>query len=260
MITTGSQGAPVLGTREWAATTGGVLDRPARLRFARDAVFAQLAEFPQRVRARLLAGGNSALVTHREPPDTPLAREMLSLAESAYDAPLLGHCVRCWLWGDLIAQRRGHDYDDELLYVASLLHDIALTDDHRTGAAGCFAVDGGEVARSTLLPHGEPFAERVAEAITLHMNVRVPVALGVEAHLLHAAAHLDVAGTGLGDLPSAAVRAVAAKHPRDGFPSAFARLMRREAGERPTSRAAVLWRLGMRLPLSHNPLDQQVDR
>jgi hypothetical protein len=32
--------------------------------------------------------------------------------------------------------------------------------------------------------------------------------------------------------------------------------MRREAAERPNSRAALLWRLGMRLPISHNPLDR----
>jgi hypothetical protein len=84
----------------------------------------------------------------------------------------------------------------------------------------------------------------------------VPRALGAEAHLLHAAAHLDVAGSRVADLPTASIRAVLDAHPRDGFAAQFRQLMRREAAERPRSRAALLWRVGMRLPLAHNPLDR----
>ncbi len=76
------------------------------------------------------------------------------------------------------------------------------------------------------------------------------------AHLLYAGAHLDVAGTRAGDLPRQTIREVVAKYPRDGFPACVADLMRREAAERPNSRAALLWRLGMRLPVTHNPLDR----
>jgi hypothetical protein len=152
-------------------------------------------------------------------------------------------------------------HDPELLYVACVLHDVGLTDTYQPDpVAGplCFAVHGGETAYMLLLTEGaaDAFAEQVADAIALHMNVRVPRRLGGEAHLLHAAAHLDVAGTRAGDLPAQARRAVVAAHPRDGFPVLFAQLMQREARERPRSRAALMWRLGMALPLSHNPLDR----
>jgi hypothetical protein len=146
-----------------------------------------------------------------------------------------------------------------LLYVACLLHDIALTDRYRPPqSAACFAVHGGEVARTTLRSLGveASYADEVAKTIALHMNIRVPVGTGREAHLLHIGAYLDVAGSRAGDLPRQAIREVVAKHPRDGFPTCFATLMRRESTERPHSRAALLWRLGMRLPLQHNPLDR----
>jgi cyanamide hydratase family protein with HD domain len=236
----------------------GELDRRARLHFARQAVLAQLTGLPSLVRTHLTDGPRTpALLTDREPPDTPLTRDVLELARSSYPEPLLGHCVRTWLWGDLLASRDGITPDGQILYIASLLHDIALTDRFRPEAsAGCFAVYGGEVARSTLVELGAAqYADEVAEAIALHMNIQPSG--GPEARLLHAGAHLDVAGTRAADLPRDTIRAVVAKHPRDGFPACFATAMRREATERPNSRAALLWRLGMRLPLNHNPLDRK---
>ncbi|MEI8409664.1 MULTISPECIES: HD domain-containing protein [unclassified Kribbella] len=232
----------------------------AKLRFARAAVFAQLSGVPDQLRARLTAGpGTPVLLADREPPDTAVTREVVEVARSSYQGPLLGHCLRTWLWADLFGRRDGIKPDEELLYVACLLHDIALTDRHRPPPeAACFAVHGGEVARTTLISLGvdSSYADDVAQAIALHMNVHVPADQGVEAHLLHAGAHLDVAGTRAGDLPRQAIRDVVAQHPRDGFPDCFATLMRRESAERPNSRAAILWRLGMSLPLNHNPLDR----
>ncbi|MGA2926326.1 MAG: hypothetical protein ABSG43_10090 [Solirubrobacteraceae bacterium] len=69
---------------------------------------------------------------------------------------------------------------------------------------------------------GVAFAEQVGEPVALHMNVHIPRRLVGEAHLLHAAAHLDVAGTRAGDLPAQTRRAVVAACPQDGFPLLFA--------------------------------------
>ncbi|MEV0402796.1 HD domain-containing protein [Actinoallomurus sp. NPDC050550] len=243
--------APV-GTREWAIATRGALGFPDMIRLARDALLGQLAE--------LLGSRTKAatVVVEREPPDSALARRVLALAEATYSAPLLGHCLRCWLWADLLAGLDGVGYDEELLYVSCLLHDLALMDPYRPGQAQCFAVHGGEVALAALVSHGAPesFAEAAAEAITLHMNIRMPAGSGPEARLLHDAAHLDVVGTRARRLSPDAIRAVLDRHPRSGFASAFVELMRREATERPRSRAGVLWRSGMRLPVSLNPLDR----
>lgn len=229
--------------------TRGELDRAAKVRFAREAVVAQVRGLPNQLRARVTDGPRTPFQLP-DPPDTALTRDVLALARSSYQDPLLGHCIRTWFWANLLGARDGIKPDAELLYLACLLHDIALTDDYRPPeSAACFAVHGAEVARTTLADLGSPYADEVAEAIALHMNITVRQ--GPEAHLLHAGAHLDVAGT----LPREAIRQVTTKHPRTGFPTCFATLMRREATERPNSRATLLWHLGMRLPLNHNPLD-----
>jgi HD superfamily phosphodiesterase len=97
-------------------------------------------------------------------------REVVELAGSAYQEPLLGHCIRTWFWAELLGARDGIEPDEELLYVACLLHDIALTDRYRPPlSAACFAVHGGEVARTTLrsLSVEASYADEVAKAIAL---------------------------------------------------------------------------------------------
>jgi HD superfamily phosphodiesterase len=258
----GRAGSPPIGSLAWGSRGRGALTLGEQLTLARQAILAQIADLPSFIRASLARkSADSAMVVGRKPPDTKLAQRALELAGETSSSPLLGHCLRCWLWADLFSQRDMVAVDEELLYVACILHDLALTDTFRAGPldqVDCFAVRGGEVARDMLLEFGaeRPFSERVAEAITLHMNVRVPRGLGGEAHLLHAAAHLDVAGTRAGEIAIEARAAILQEHPRDRFAAEFGRLMLREKSERPRSRAALLWRLGMKLPLTHNPLDR----
>ncbi|GAB2660074.1 HD domain-containing protein [Nocardia goodfellowii] len=239
----------------------GRLDRRAKLGFARRAAAAQLAGLPSVVRAGLGRGGRGGGVELADaPPDSRFTREARDLAEACYSRELEQHALRCWYFGDIFAQLDGRVYDAELLYVACLLHDVGLTERHRPrpDGASCFAVHGAEVARASLLDWGADavFAETVSQAIALHMDVSVPVERGIEAHLLHAGAHLDVAGVRSGEVPRAALVEVIRAHPRDGFVPLFLDAMRREARERPDSRAAVLWKQGMRLPVSLNPLDR----
>jgi hypothetical protein len=237
-----------VGSRAWVAATGGTLGLGARVRFAREAVGIEVAALPGRLRRRVSRGADVVLDPWRSVPDSPLAREIAGLAEVVVPEPLLGHCLRTWLWGSLLA-RSG--YDEERLYVSALLHDIGLTAEYgpRVGdGAGCFAVHGAERARRILVERGADggFAAKVADAIALHMNNRVSVEEGIEAHLLHAGAHLDVVGRRARELPEDVLLAGVTRFPRAGFADCFIDLMRQEARRRPHSRAGVLWRLGMR--------------
>lgn len=250
-----------MGTMSWAAPRGGALTVNEQLACARAVVLAQIRSLPGQLRAQLGRGGRSSvLADHRPPPDSALARQTLELARGSYLGPLLGHCLRCWLWADLFAQLDGVAPDVELLYASCLLHDLGLTDGHRAGPddpAQCFAVHGAGLATDRLRAWGmtDSRARRVGDAIAAHMNPRLDSGGEPEAHLLHAAAQLDVAGLRASELPDRAVRHVLERHPRDGFSTAFAQQMRREATERPRSRAALMWRLGMPVAIAINPLD-----
>src|SRR5689334_23087910 len=67
-------------------------------------------------------------------PVTPAAEAALSVATRFCSPALLNHCVRSYLWGAMYGTAHGIAFDDELYYVAALLHDIGLTeafDSHR---------------------------------------------------------------------------------------------------------------------------------
>jgi hypothetical protein len=202
----------------------------------------------RRARAGAAARDDWSAELPESPPDSRIARDAFELAESESSAALLAHCVRTWLWADLFAQRDGVAHDPELLYVACLLHDLGLTHAHwcATDAADCFAVEGALAAQAFALERSWPEqrADRLAEAIALHLNVDVGTDLGAEAHLLHAGAGLDVVARRRVELPAATRALVHARHPRDGFADELGLLMPRQTAARPRSRIALLWRLG----------------
>ena len=107
--------------------------------------------------------------------------------------------------------------DPELLYVAALIHDLGATDPHfgKDSRAHCFAVEGGFAAEAFLSQEGlEPDkAERVAEAIILHINARVDAEHGVVAHYLSAGAWCDLQGHRALEIPNVAARRVLARYP-----------------------------------------------
>jgi hypothetical protein len=244
------------GALAWARATHGVLGRHERSALARQAVGAQLRAMPGTVRALLGGGGRAARAWDPDllPPDTALAANAFALAASACSPALLGHCLRTWLWGTLFAELDGVPYDDEVFYLAALLHDLDLGAD--TPGEGCFAVTGAWRAGEALRAGDAPprLGDEVTVAIILHLDLAVPPRIGPEAYLLQAGSHLDVAGTRAVDLPRETRRAVVARHPRDGVAAEMARRFAVEAERNPHSRAAVLWRCGLRLPIALNPV------
>lgn len=235
------------------------LTRTEKFAFARHAVLGQLREIPGGLRAALGFGSrDSALEIQTGPPDGSYARRAEELAHDTYGPELLHHCLRCWYFGDLFAQREHRDYDPELLYIACLLHDIALTDRYRPTPtdAPCFAVHGAAIARRTLQDWGTDtdFRDTVEHAIAAHLDNTAPPDNGVEGYLLHAAARLDVVGARVAELPKHLLHHVNTLHPRARFASTLSGTLSQEARERPDSRIAVLWKIGMRLPMTVNPV------
>jgi HD domain len=246
-----------IGSPAWVADTGGTLTRRDQLRFTLDAIGRELSETLSRLRGGPLGTISASEVTV---PDSALVRDIADEATRILPLPVLNHSLRTWMWGELLGRLDGIDYDAELLHVAALLHDIGLAEGHRPPpGSGCFAVHGGDEAQRMLNDHGaDPaFADGAAQAIAAHFNVRVPLAWGAEAHLLHAGAHLDVVGRRVAHLPAAAVTEVNARLPREGFADFFIDAMKKEARSRPRSRAGLLWRLGMRRAIRRSPFREE---
>jgi hypothetical protein len=160
-------------------------------------------------------------------------------AHRSLPAYLLTHSVRVYCWGAAIGGGEGLGFDPQVLWTASLMHDLGLTRIPRNTM--CFEVEGAEIARRFLERQGMPaeIADRVAIAIILHMRPRVTLDDGVESLLLDRATGLDVRGTEYA-LVDGARPGVMRDYPRGTFDRHFLAAITREAAIRPTCQSARL--------------------
>ena len=152
-------------------------------------------------------------------------------AARALPTYLFAHSVRSYCWGAAIARREGWAFDRQILWTASLLHDLGLTRIARNTM--CFEVEGAEIARRLLERNGmvSDAADRAAIAIILHMRPGVTLDDGVEAVLLDRATGLDVRGAEFG-LVDEVRTAVIREYPRGDFDRRFVAAIRREVALR----------------------------
>ena len=127
-------------------------------------------------------------------PDSNLARKAAALAKQAHSEVLLNHVHRTWWFAEFLGRKREMKYDRELLYIASLLHDLGLSPSH--AADKRFEVDGADAASRFLLANDYPKskAEIVWDAIALHTLADIADRRQPEVALVHFGAHVDVMG------------------------------------------------------------------
>jgi hypothetical protein len=243
-----------VGTWDWAQATDGRLRRRDRAELLRQAVLARLGGLVAARRSPPDGPG----IELPDPPDSALARSAEECARELSTPELYAHCLRTWAFAEMFATRERTRHDPELLYVACLLHDLGLTAAHDRvdASAQCFAVEGARAARERICGWGggEERALRVAEAITLHLNVTVPASMGVEAQLLSKGVSLDTVGRRLHRLPPSSVGRVDGQWPRGGFAEQLVAVTGHQAEVRPRSRSAFLHGLGFADLLRANPL------
>ena len=154
---------------------------------------------------------------------------------------LMAHSVRSYCWGVTIAAGEGLTFDRQVLWTASLMHDLGLTRIPRNAA--CFEVEGAAIARRFLVRAGmdAAAAERAATAIVDHMRPGVTLDDGVESVLLDRATSVDVRGAGF-ELVDDVHPAVMAAFPRGDFDRHFLRAIEREVAVRPGCQSTRLLR------------------
>lgn len=128
-------------------------------------------------------------------PDSKLARATTEFIRDSETDLLFHHSSRVYCWGVLTGERKGLTFDHELLYVASMFHDIGLTARFENSQLR-FEVDGANAARDFLRGQGlsEADIEIVWNAIALHTTPGIPEFMRPEIALVQAGAGMDVAG------------------------------------------------------------------
>lgn len=154
------------------------------------------------------------------PPSGALAQEAGELARAALPVEIYAHCLRTFLFAELIAKAKRIDHDAEIVYVASIMHDVGLSPAHMS-ASRPFEVDGAEAAKALLERHGVGGDRSwlAWDAIALHDNGGIAAAKQPEVKLVNAGVNADFGA--IDDLTPAQVRDVLAAAPRGKFIEAF---------------------------------------
>jgi hypothetical protein len=188
-------------------------------------------------------------------PDTAFAHAARELIGDVAPTYLVNHSVRAYAWAVELARHDDLRFDQEVLYVSAMLHDIGLVPAYDLG--GCFETDGAIEAERFALEHGQAAARARAiyDVIDLHMLATAPPGSASEVVLLNDSTGTDVTGYRYDHVRSAAIAPVLAAYPRLDFKVAFAAAFRDQAARKPSCRVAEMVRTGKLEAIANAPFD-----
>jgi hypothetical protein len=148
-------------------------------------------------------------------PDSKLARAITEMVRDTESDLLFNHSSRVFFFGAIAGKQRGLRYDSELLYAATMFHDMGLTQAHGSTDLR-FEVDGANAARDFLKQHGIAPADvdTVWTAIALHTTPGIPEHMHPVVALTTAGVEMDVLGLSYAQYPDRVREAVVAAFPR----------------------------------------------
>jgi hypothetical protein len=129
-------------------------------------------------------------------PRTEVASDAVRYVRDISAPAIFNHAMRTYLYGRFLGEAQGlrpdQDYDDELLFLACVLHDVGLTDAGNGDQS--FDLDGADLAARYLTGRGVA-ADRVEvvwDAIALHLTGAVAQRKRPEIALVSAGAGYDI--------------------------------------------------------------------
>lgn len=151
-------------------------------------------------------------------PDSTIATQATELLLEHGTEFIYNHSLRVFLFSALNGNRRQLKYDSELLYVASVFHDLGLTS-HYSSPDLRFEVDGANAARDFLKSHGLPKdqLQLVWDTIALHTTIGIAEHKEPEVALMYSGVGLDVMGEGYEHLTEANREEIIKAFPRNDF-------------------------------------------
>ena len=180
-----------------------------------------------------------------------LPQSRLAIAAAAYSRRhcpdfLFNHCMRTFVFGALLLERRRVEYIAEDAFVICLFHDMGLLPEFETPRRS-FEVDGANVAEQWVRENGGSAsqASRVWYAVEMHDgNAAVSSRHGAEATLVSLGAGADVDGPDPGDLEPRQLQQVLAAFPRLQFKKRFTELIVGHCVRKPDSQGQT-WLAGV---------------
>ena len=162
-------------------------------------------------------------------PDSDIACTARQFVFDVSPAFVAHHSVRSYVFGRELAATKGLqrdvDYDDELVFLSCILHDLGVTE-YANGDQR-FEVDGADAAARFLRGHGvsEARVTTIWQAIALHTSIGLAPKFGVEQAVAQMGIAADIVGADREMLPPGFADRVHATWPRDDLGYALAELI-----------------------------------
>jgi hypothetical protein len=170
-------------------------------------------------------------------PDSDIASAAKEFVFEVSPAFVANHSVRSYLFARELAAvkglRSGVDYDDELVFLSCVLHDLGATD-HANGDQR-FEVDGADAAARFLRDRGvqEDRVTTVWQAIALHTSVGIAHRFGAVHAITHMGIGTDIVGTDRDMLAPGFADRVHASWPRHDLGYALTEVIARQVEANP---------------------------
>ncbi len=156
---------------------------------------------------------------------------------------LVRHSERTYQLGAHLLSIANLSFDPELLYTASMLHDIALGTELDDGVTPFHFKGAGVAAKHVVDTDGSvDDATLIFDAVALHMELSTAQEARPEVAGVHLGAAADVVGLRLDQIAPEWLEALIAESPRLGMKRAIAEVFESEAARKPYSGAAALVR------------------
>jgi hypothetical protein len=152
--------------------------------------------------------------------DSSIAKAATQLSRAASPPYLFNHAIRTFLFASLIGRALGQKFDDEVLYLACVLHDLGLTD--RFAGELPFEIQGAEAAKRFLEQQAYAKAKIgiVWDGIAMHPSL-IGHYKGAEIRLVGEGAAADVVGADSSQIKKPAIDEILRSFPRLQFKQAF---------------------------------------
>ncbi|MHC9291913.1 DUF4440 domain-containing protein [Mycobacterium sp. LTG2003] len=147
------------------------------------------------------------------------------------------HCVRAYLYARELAAVNGFradaDYDDELLYLSCMLHDLGAVD-YANGNQR-FELDGADAAAEFLKGKGmdEARVQTVWNAVALHTSDGIAPRFGIVEGLMQMGTGADIVGLKRELLPDGFADRVHAVWPRHNLGYVFGEMLAKQVNDNP---------------------------
>jgi hypothetical protein len=166
-------------------------------------------------------------------PDTPLITAAIDYAQRLSEPYLFNHAMRSWLFAATVGRIKGIDYDQEVVAIGTILHDIGLT----AGVSGPnrFEVNGADAARSFIAGRGlsDRRAQLIWDLVALNSTPSLALHKEPEVAVGTMGIGLDYGGFGLDELRADDVARILGAFPRLKMKDRFSETCCRLVRERP---------------------------